>query len=270
MKIEKKISVCEKVPAAELLASETGLPKGRIKDAMNKGAVVHQRGRQRKFLRRATGQLLPGDRVEIHYDEQILALQPPPLILVEDRHDYSIWHKAAGMLSQSSPWGDHNSVLRQAELQLSPRRDCLSVHRLDRETEGLIIVAHNGKAAAALSRMFQQHRVGKYYRALVKGRTGLEGRIERKLDGKAASTRFERLSYDDDNDCSLLDIRLDSGRKHQIRRHLADARHPLLGDPRYGKGNKNTAGLQLVAYRLSFICPLTARNVDVKIETLLS
>jgi len=268
MKLEKKLSISQKAIAAELLAAETGLSKGRIKDAMNKGAVLHQRGKQRKRLRRATASLLPGDRLEISYDEQILAQTPPALILLEDHGDYSLWHKAAGMLSQASPWGDHNSVLRQAELQL--KRNCLPVHRLDRETEGVIVVAHTGKAAAALSKLFQQRQVGKFYRAQVLGETAAEGVIEARLDGKAATTRFSRLRYIATTGTSILDIRLDSGRKHQIRRHLAGAGHPLIGDPRYGRGNKNDAGLQLVAYRLSFRCPLTGQSIEAKIETTLS
>ena len=78
-----------------------------------------------------------------------------------------------------------------------------------------------------------------------------------KLDGKAAQTRFTRLSYDSASNTSWLDVEILTGRTHQIRRHLDRIQHPVMGDPKYGKGNKNKLGLQLFAVKLAFTCPTT-------------
>jgi len=81
------------------------------------------------------------------------------------------------------------------------------------------------------------------------------------VDGKAALTEFEALSYDPAANASKVAVRIKTGRLHQIRRHFDLIGHPVMGDPRYGAGNKNKKGLQLVADRLSFICPFAKREM---------
>jgi len=71
----------------------------------------------------------------------------------------------------------------------------------------------------------------------------------------------ETLATNSEQHSATLELIIHTGRRHQIRRHLALIGHPVLGDPRYGTGNKNTAGLQLTAVALSFVCPLRKRAV---------
>jgi tRNA pseudouridine32 synthase/23S rRNA pseudouridine746 synthase len=151
-------------------------------------------------------------------------------------------------------------LLRIAEQQL--QRECFLVHRLDREADGLMLIAHTGKAAAALSQQFARERDGairKLYRIEVSGKVDEAGEISTVLDGKTALTRFHRLDYLSARDSSVVEVELVTGRKHQIRRHFAGLGHPVLGDPVYGINNKDSRGLQLKAVQLDFTCPLTRK-----------
>lgn len=245
--------------AASLLSQLSQLPKQRIKDAMTKGAVVLKR-KHGKRLRRATEKLQSGDLITLHYDEQILATKPPEgCYCLHQSKTYSVWFKPAGLMSQGTAFGDHLALLRLVELQLN--KPVYLVHRLDRETSGLMLIAHTGPTAAKLSRLFEQHEIRKTYEASVLGETLAAASIETPLDGKTAITHYQRLSYDPISQQSRILVQLETGRLHQIRRHLAAVGHPVIGDPRYGQGNKNKEGLQLVATELAFRCPDTQKRV---------
>ena len=228
---------------------------------MAKGAVTLTRGGKTKRLRRATFALQGGDTLELSYDADVLARVPPVPQLLADERQYSVWVKPPGLLAQGTQEGDHCSLLRIAELQL--RRDAFLVHRLDREAAGLMMIAHTPKAAAAFSALFAAQdntaRIRKLYRVEVKGHAPEQGEIALPLDGKAALTRFTRVAVDPARNSSTLDVELVTGRKHQIRRHLAQSGLPVLGDPVYGENNKDARGLQLFAVALEFTCPLSGR-----------
>lgn len=247
--------------AADALVHVSGLPKGRVKDAMAKGAVTLTRAGKSKRLRRATFTLLPGDQLSLWYDAEVLALVPPQPTLIGDEKQYSVWFKPAGLLAQGTREGDHCSLLRIAEVQTG--RDVFLVHRLDREAAGLMLIAHTGKAAAAFSALFAAQdadtRIRKLYRVEVKGLAPERGEIAEPLDGKAALTRFTRVAVDAARNSSTLDVELITGRKHQVRRHFAQSGLPVLGDPLYGEKNNDARGLQLFAVALEFTCPLTGR-----------
>lgn len=249
----------------DFLARHSGLPKARIKDAMIKGAVWLTRPRAgRRRLRRAVTPLAPGDVLELHYDPEVLALAPPPPTCLLDQGRYSVWYKPPGLLTQGTDFGDHCTLLRQVELRLERTREVFAVHRLDREAAGLVLVAHDREAAARLSKLFREQAVQKRYRVAVRGNPGRSlpgGLIDLPLDGRPALTRFRLERYDDERDTALLEVRTATGRKHQIRRHLDLVGHPVLGDPRYGSGNKNRTGLQLAAVGLAFPCPFTGKEV---------
>jgi tRNA pseudouridine32 synthase / 23S rRNA pseudouridine746 synthase len=242
--------------AIDALASHSGLPRQRIKDALNKGAVwLQQRGREQR-LRRASKVLPRGARLSLYYDSEVLQREPAAATLVADEKAYSIWYKSAGMLAQGTHFGDHCSLLRWCEQAFAPRRDCLLVHRLDREAEGLVLIAHTSAAAAAFSRLWQQNAVRKQYRVTVEGQPGAVGeraRIDTALDGKASITEFTIVEFDPERRRSVLSVDLITGRKHQIRRHLAGIGCPVVGDYRYGSGGEPLA---LRAESLAFLCPL--------------
>lgn len=246
--------------ALDVLANLSQLPKQRIKDAMSKGAVWLKRGGTTKRLRRATAEMQAGDDLAMHYDAAILALEPPPATLIADEKQFSVWHKPAGLLAQGTLSGDHCSLLRIVEQQLE--REVYLVHRLDREAEGLMMIAHTSKAAAALSALFAREGasgIRKLYRIEVRGQTAAEGEIASMLDGKSALTRYRQIHYDKASNSSTVEVELVTGRKHQIRRHFAAIGYGVLGDPQYGKDNKDPRGLQLKAVSLEFVCPLSRK-----------
>lgn len=248
----------------------SGLSKVKIKDAMVKGAVwVRRPGGKKLRVRRATTAVRPGDTVWLYYDPAILERRGPDARCVLDRIDYSIWYKPAGLMSQGSPFGDHCALTRQVEIRFASRRQVNLVHRLDREAAGLIIVAHNKKAAARLSELFRENRIEKRYMARVKGdlRSYAErGTIDHSLDGRNAVTDFAAVSYDKESDTTTAAIRIQTGRLHQIRRHFDLIGHPVMGDPRYGSNNSDPVGLQLAAVSLSFDCPMGGGRIDVSVD----
>lgn len=251
---------------SDYLASETGLSRVRIKDAMSKGAiwVGKERGGMKR-IRKATAALRGGMKIEFHYDEKLLALTPPQARCISDRKEYSVWYKPAGLMAQGTMYGDHCSLMRQAELFFESKREIFPVHRLDREASGLMLVAHTKKAASLLSGLFRNNLVIKKYSVEALGdfaESGPKGIIDLPLDGKISVTEYKVLSYDKATDISSVDVAIRTGRLHQIRRHFDMIGHPVLGDPKYGKGNKNKEGMKLTAYSLKFKCPVLKKEIE--------
>ncbi len=242
-------------PAVQLLASASGLSRQRIKRAMQCGAVWLGRGRSRpRRLRRADRLLQPGDQLHLYYDPQILATTPPSATLVADLDRYSVWDKPQGMWSQGSKWGDHCTIQRWAERHL--QRPAFIVHRLDRAARGLILIAHGKSTAAALAALFRDRQMEKHYRAWVHGRFAKgEHTLSNPLEDRPAVSHVRHLTYLQEQDRTLLEIHIETGRKHQIRRHLQQSGHPIVGDRLYGNGG-DEEDLQLEACRLAFVCPL--------------
>lgn len=255
--------------ALELLADGSGLSKQRIKDAMNKGAVWWTLKGKTVRLRRATKALLKGSVIQFFYDEQVLARKPESATLIYDAEVYSIWYKPAGMLAQGSQWGDHCSILRWVEVNAEykigkSQRDCYLVHRLDADAAGLMIIAHDSKSAAKLSALFQGRDINKFYQAWVVDDCELPAdgmTLTYELDGKSAITHIRKIGFNDAK--TLLDVHIETGRKHQIRRHLANIGHPIVGDKLYG--TKAKCGLQLLAYRLEFKCPYSQKDLVIEL-----
>lgn len=248
-----------------LTAVAPELSKGRLKDAMAKGAVMLL-SKPQKRLRRVQAMLRAGDKICLHYDDELLQRQCSPSQLIADERQYSIWFKPAGMLSQGNEWGDHLALLRAAEQFFQPARQVYLVHRLDREASGLVIIAHTKQAAAAFSQLIAERTINKDYLVRVKGALPealLSAKVlNQPLDGKDATTCFTLRRYDAATDSSWLDVELITGRKHQIRRHFSEAGYPVIGDPQYGHGPRQGESLALQAVRLGFVCPVKCRPVE--------
>lgn len=252
--------------AVSLLHLATGLSKQRIKLAMTQGAVWLTRGRKTERLRRAKRALRVGDEIHLYYDAAILAELPVEPKLIADVGGYSVWQKPYGLRSQGSKWGDHCTVGRWAERHLQPERGAFTVHRLDRAANGLILLAHSKTTAAALSELFRNRQVEKRYRAVVHGdfpREPAPLRVEEPLDGKEAISEFSPRRVEGDR--STIDVRIETGRKHQIRRHLSGLGHPVVGDRLYGQGEQDGVDLQLTAYLLRFQCPVSDAQVEYRL-----
>ncbi|MDA8977698.1 RNA pseudouridine synthase [bacterium] len=308
--------------AVDILAHVSKLSKGKIKDAMQKGAVWREerlarstksvsapsndepaadnaglyghgrRGKPRR-LRRATAALNSGDKLLMYYNARVLAASCPEAKLIADQGAYSVWDKPAGMLCQGSKWGDHLTLNRWVETRLEPRRPVFVVHRLDRMASGLVVLAHTKQAAAALSAQFAQRQVSKKYECIVHGvfQEDIPVLLEEPLYGKWALTRIESINSGSDGNLTLdiigngaelaplpknqftkLLVSIETGRKHQIRRHLADYGFPIAGDRQYAAdaaSPKTPDGalldLQLRAIQLAFSDPKKGGRVEWKI-----
>lgn len=242
--------------AVGFLAATSGLSKTKVKDAMTKGAVWLQppKGKQRR-LRRATHQLNAGDTIAMYYSTAILETQPSTPTLIEDTRDYSVWIKPSGLMSGGSRFGDHCAIDRVVEKRLD--RPTFLVHRLDRFVWGIMLLAHTRSAAANLSDQFQSRATEKVYRAIVHGELQDSQSIDQAIDGRDALTYVEPISSV--NGSTLVEVKIETGRKHQIRVHLSAIGHPIIGDRQYGSEDKS--GIQLAATRLGFHHPTSGERV---------
>lgn len=258
--------ITEKSKLGDVVTKATNLPIEVIADAAHKGALWHQKMGKGKILKvRDTRVIInPADKLTLYYDPRILSY--PELMeatCLHETENYGIWLKAAGVLPQGTQTGDHTSLLRYVEKQ--KKKETFLIHRLDRETEGLMIVGYNSQAAGLLGDLFQRNKVTKTYQAVVLGEMerGHKESINHSLDGKEAITHIEVL--ENAKERSLLSVKIETGRLHQIRRHLEFINHPVMGDPKYGRGNKNRDGLKLLAKSLEFADPWTGQMVKVEL-----
>lgn len=151
------------------------------------------------------------------------------------------------------------------------------LHRLDRGTSGALLFARTREAAAVLARAFEEGRVEKRYLALVRGSPPDAGVVDypipRREDGPRvpAVTRYRRIARSTIDRCSLVLATLETGRLHQVRRHLRHIDHPLVGDVAHGSGVINrhyraTYGLHRLALHASLLAfdhPVTAARIEV-------
>lgn len=254
--IELHLTAEQPQAAVDLLLANCDLSKTRLKTVMQCGAVWLTRGQHTRRVRRAKSELLAGDLLHMYYDPGTIDTPPPEATLIVDEGDYSVWFKPSGMFTQGTKWGDHHTITRWAEQHLLPERTAKIVHRLDRHTSGLILIAHSKTAAAGLSALFREREMDKQYQAIVVGVFGPVGytaRIELPVEDKTALSDVTVLQVAEG--FSLLNVKIGTGRKHQIRRHLSESGFPIVGDLMYG--TPHPAGLQLSAVRLAFECPIT-------------
>jgi 23S rRNA pseudouridine1911/1915/1917 synthase len=202
-----------------------------------------------------------------------MVAQPLPLAIVYEDDALIVVDKPAGLVVHPGS-GHREGTLANALLHHSPEIGRVAragiVHRLDKDTSGLLVVAKTPTAQTDLVRQLQARTVRREYLALVHGAVVRNGRIDAPIgrhpvrrtsmavvaSGKHAVTHYEvRERF---ADCTLLLCRLETGRTHQIRVHLASVRHPLVGDPTYGRRRDVTFHRQaLHAWRLALVHPAT-------------
>jgi len=257
MKLEQHLVIdTSDKTAVDILGQATELTRQAIKQAMTKGAVWLSRNKSTQRIRRADKPLKPGDELHLYFDSSVLATEPQTATLLADEGAYSIWTKPYGMLCQGSKWGDHCTINRWAERNLEPQRPAFIVHRLDRAATGLIIIAHQKKIAAYFSNLFQHRDIEKKYQAIVEGQLSDDLKLDSDIETKPALSYVKPIRYNAETKQSLVEITIETGRKHQIRRHLSEAGFPIVGDRLYGHGDKDSSDLCLASCYLSFVSPI--------------
>src|ERR1700712_1694917 len=218
------------------------------------------------------------------------AMTVPGLEIVHDDDDLVVIDKPAGVAAHPSPGWDGPTVtqgLAGAGFRISTSGAAERqgvVHRLDAGTSGLMVVAKSESAYTVLKAAFRDRTVDKRYRALVQGHPDpLRGTVDAPIDrhpagsykfavvagGKPSITHYDTVEAF--RAASLLDIRLETGRTHQIRVHMAALRHPCAGDGQYGADPTLSARLGLTrhwlhAWRLGFRHPADGREVEFRSE----
>lgn len=272
--IELHLEVAQPISAIDLLsqACEQSLSRSRLKQVMTCGAVWLENGQGIKRLRRAKVMLKPQETLHLYYDAQTIDAPVPAATLLADMGEYSVWLKPQGMYSQGTKWGDHHTLSRWAEQNLTPQRPAKLVHRLDRFTWGVMLLAHSKSMAAELTRLFREREISKVYQAITVAAPAVVGEsfsMDAVVDGKAALSHITVLA--EEGGLALCEVAIETGRKHQVRSHLAAAGTPILGDRLFGQGHKEAEerlaakpelDMQLCARSIAFQCPVTGRQAS--------
>ena len=261
-----------------LAAQLAGFSRSRVQHLLAGGCVAVNGAAARASLR-----LRPGDLVRVDMPPPVAPGAEPedlPLEIVYQDDHLLVVNKPRGMVVH--PAAGHrsgtlvNALLYQVR-DLSGIGGVLRpgiVHRLDRDTSGLLVVAKNDDAHRCLAAQLKDRRMTREYLALVRGRLEGEGTVEAPVGrhpvdrkrmavvpgGKPALTRFTALAHYPGH--TLLSLKLATGRTHQIRVHMAHIGHPVAGDPVYGgKCGLPLAGQFLHAARLAFDHPVTGERM---------
>ena len=271
-----------------LASSLVDMSRSQLQTLIAEGAIqVNGRASKSGYALRAGDEIVVDLMASVARTTQVKA-RPLPLDIVYEDADLLIINKAPGMVVHPAP-GHSEDTLVNALLAYYPQIQETEkdqrpgiVHRLDRDTSGLLIVAKNARAQAALVEKMQRHEVVKRYLALVEGNVSLDqgsidapiGRDPRHrqqmaitatgVGSREARTHFRVLERFARH--TLLLVQLETGRTHQIRVHLKAIGHPVVGDPTYGSGSViRGSDLQrqfLHSYQLQFTHPLTGEALQ--------
>lgn len=211
----------------------------------------------------------------------ILQVKPCVLPILYEDHDVVVIDKPCGLLSV--PLERKKAVNALELLREHYERDTVyAVHRIDRETSGVLVFAKHWNARLAMRDLFKNHDLIREYQAIAEGKfftpkgvwtsclvedPSMKVRTtEDPEEGRIAITHFEVVRIM--KNTTFLKLTLETGRKHQIRVHCQKAGHPILGDMRYGSLNNHYHRLCLHAHRISFIQPFTKKKLNIIAPTI--
>lgn len=281
------------------LAEATGLSRERVKTLIAQGLVELEGNRAETGSTKAQA----GARFRITLPPaQPLAAEPQdiPLDIVFEDEALIVVDKPAGMVVHPAAGNRDgtlvNALLHHCRGRLSGINGVARpgiVHRIDKDTSGLLVVAKTDAAHEGLARQFAEHTIARRYLAIcaghpvppegtIRGRLGRSDRDRKKMAvlrdestrGKHAVTHYRVLKRLEG--CALIECRLETGRTHQVRVHCASIGHPLLGDPVYGRTPASLRPLlheldferqALHAAELGFVHPITGESLHFRAET---
>lgn len=265
---------------------DTELSRGAIQRLLEEGNI-----KVNCTVKKNSYKVKQGDIIEINIPEvkdTKLQAQDIPIDIVYEDADIIVVNKPKGLVVHPAN-GNPDGTLVNAIMNIC--KDSLSgiggekrpgiVHRLDKDTSGLLIIAKNDKAHILMSEQIKNREVNKHYIALVRGIIKeneatinmpiARSKKDRKKmavdkDGKEAITHFKVLKRYDNY--TLIDLKIDTGRTHQIRVHMAEIGHPVVGDEVYsnGKNEFNVRGQMLHAKSLDFKHPITKKEMHLEAE----
>lgn len=265
----------------DVILSQNGeITRSRAANLIKEGCVrVNGKKENKPSYKAACGESITLEMPEIK-PARAEAQDLPLEILYQDEH-LAVVVKPCGMVVHPAAGNDDGTLVNALLFHL----DHLSgiggemrpgiVHRLDKDTSGLMLVAKDDQTHTALSNQLSERQMEKHYRALVAGRMKEEkGEIEKPIgrsktdrkkmavdeNGRWAKTEWQVLKAYPDK--TLLDVHIITGRTHQIRVHMSSMGHPVLGDVLYGHKNMPAAKrLMLHAYSLEFTHPITGERM---------
>lgn len=246
----------------EFLCQRLGISRKQAKRLLDDRSVFvnHQR------VWMAKHPLVVDDIVEVRQSSAAQRRLEEPLLILHEDDDYLIIDKPAGLLA-------NGPASAESRLQEHFKNTALeAVHRLDRDTSGCFLLAKNRAAFEAMVKVFQERAVSKTYMAIARGRVPSSLRtIRAPIENQEAITHLRVLRGN--NIATLLQLELETGRTHQIRRHLAASSHPLVGDKQYetrtiDRDELRRAPRQMLhAAKLSFKHPATGETVEAEADT---
>lgn len=265
-------------PATLLQFVEQSLPemkRTRLKQMLAHDQIAVNDMPQRQFDQ----PLNPGDKVKVNFTREFRVFSHRRLKLVYEDEDIIVVNKGYGLLSMGNDKtreGTAYSILREYIKWQNPANKLFIIHRLDRDTSGLMMFAKNEEAKRTMQHNWNNMVLNRKYLAVVEGtpepaedtiRSYLAETSQYEVystddpaKGQLAVTRYRTL--ESGPRFSLLEVELDTGRKNQIRVHMKDIGHPISGDRKYGAEASPIHRLALHAQTLRFIHPVTRREMN--------
>lgn len=224
-------------------------------------------------------QISPADTIYVNLTREFPRFYNRRLSIVYEDDDIVVVNKGYGLLSMGNDKvkeGTAYSILKEYIKWVDPRQKIFIVHRLDRDTSGLMMFAKHVQAKEAMQHNWNNMVLNRTYVAVVEGNVESdEGTIQTYLaenskyevyvtenpdEGQLAITRYKVLQRK--NGYTLMELELDTGRKNQIRVHMKHLGHPITGDRRYGAKSSPIHRLALHARTLRFVHPITRREMN--------
>lgn len=260
---------------AHLIASMPDRKRSYVKQLLSHNQVAVNGRPERQF----DMPLTPADDVRVNFTREFKVFYHRRLKIVYEDNDIIVVNKGYGLLSMGNdknPDGTAYSILRDYVKWADPRNKIFIVHRLDRDTSGLMMFAKSEEAKRRMQHNWNNMVLNRTYVAVVEGALDEPAGTVRSY--LAETSQYEVFSTDDPargqlavtryrtlktgGGFSLVELELDTGRKNQIRVHMHDLGHPITGDRKYGAEASPIRRLALHARTLRFVHPMTREIMD--------